>query len=199
MVMTDEARKKHEHGGKSSRGILNAVKVIDAIDPVEGSIFLDVGCGEGHFSFAAAEKVGRKGKVYALDMDEEGLASLRDTVREKGIENIEVISGDATEKIPLDGHIVDICFMANVLHGFVANSVLEPVISEILRIMKPAGSLAVVEFKKGFGVPGPPRSVRLSPEETEKVLIQYGFEKERVLNVGLFNYMILLKRKIDGI
>lgn len=187
--MSSESYKKHEHGGKSSKSILNAKKVIGKIDLKKGFSFLDVGCGEGHFSLAASECVGIEGKIYAMDIDKNAIDSLRKKIEEKGIKNIKVMTGDITKGLPMEDKSIDACFMANVLHGFAANEETNAVMGEVLRILRKDGRLVVVEFKKGFGIPGPPREIRLSPEEVESLLAPFGFKKACVIKVGIFHYM----------
>jgi hypothetical protein len=50
-----------------------------------------------------------------------------------------------------------------------------------------------MEFKKIDGPPGPPKHIRLSPEDVTAMLDPYGFKKERTADVGPYNYLILLK------
>jgi len=49
--------------------------------------------------------------------------------------------------------------------------------------------LAIVEFYKKEGPPGPPKRVRLSPEEVVKILSVYGFKQNRYTEVGPDNYL----------
>jgi ubiquinone/menaquinone biosynthesis C-methylase UbiE len=189
--LTKKLHKKHEHSGKSSKKILNAKKVIGMIGLEKGGSFLDVGCGDGYFSLEASKMVGKEGKVYALDVDDIGISSLRNEVSKKNIQNIEPIIADITGKIPLNDGIIDVCFMANVIHGFVENNEVENVFREVNRVLKPNGKIAVVEFKKNLGIAGPPRSIRLSPEELEKALGTHGFRKDKVVKAGFFNYLAI--------
>ena len=48
------AEKRHEHSGMSSKGFLDAEMVLKYIGIKEGDRFLDLGCGDGHFSIAAS-------------------------------------------------------------------------------------------------------------------------------------------------
>ena len=51
-----------------------------------------------------------------------------------------------------------------------------------------------MEFKKIDGPPGPPIHIRLTPEEVTDRLDPYGFKKERYVDVGTYNYLIMLKK-----
>lgn len=196
-------QKKHIHHGKSTRLILDAHRVLDAIGLRESEVFLDAGCGDGFLSIEASYKVGNKGKVFALDIYEKSINELRKEIKEKGITNIEPVVADIADRTPLPDNSIDICLLANVLHGFVENDELDRAMREIVRVLKEGGRLAIVEFKKPVGLlkiggvwkniklyfVGPPLKVRLSPEETERYLKGYGIAPENVSEVGEYHYI----------
>jgi len=186
--MPDNLPQGHRHAGMSSKAFLNAERVLQETGLKEGDTFLDVGCGEGHFSIAASKIVGAKGRVYALDSYEKSIAALKEQIHNDHIGNIEAIVADVTRKMPLPDAIVDVCLMANVMHGFLANGEVPSVMLEAARVMKTGSTLAVVEFQKIDGPPGPPISIRMTPEELESLISSYGFRKDRVVEVGPIHY-----------
>lgn len=195
--MNNNKFEKHCHFGRSGRSLLDPEKVIREIGLKPGDIFLDAGCGEGYFSIVASEVVGDSGKVYAIDINNEAIVNLKKEIDERNITNIKAITGDITKKIPLGNEIIDICLVANVLHGLVINKEVESTLKEISRVMKPNGDLAVVDFKKIDGPSGPPLSIRMSPEEVEKIVSWHGFKKERVVEVGKYHYAVIFSKKIN--
>jgi ubiquinone/menaquinone biosynthesis C-methylase UbiE len=180
----------HQHQGKSTRDILDPTRVLGAIGLDEGQIFMDAGCGDGFISLVASEIVKEKGKVYALDAYQPSLDGLRCEINELDIGNMELILADMTRAIPLEDNLVDICSMANVMHGFASEGTLEPVLSEIRRVLKPGGTFAVVEFIKADGPPGPSYDVRLTPEDVEKILEEHGFTIGGTAEVGKYHYLV---------
>lgn len=191
--MTNNSEQGHHHAGKSSKAFLNAERVLQETGLKSGDKFLDVGCGDGYFSIAAAKIVGNKGKVYAIDSYEESIVVLKQQIHREGIGNIEAIVADVTQKMPLPKAIIDVCLMANVMHGFLANGEVPSVMTEIARIMKVGSTLAVVEFQKVDGPPGPPISIRITPEELEALISGYGFKKNKVAEVGSFHYAAMFR------
>jgi ubiquinone/menaquinone biosynthesis C-methylase UbiE len=151
---------------------------------------MDAGCGDGFISIAASKIVKDSGRVYALDAYEPGLDGLRKEISQNKMENMEVILADMTIAIPLEDNLVDKCVMANVLHGFASEGTLEPVLSEIKRVLKPGGTFAVVEFIKADGPPGPSYDVRLSQEDVEKILEEHGFSIGGTEEVGKYHYLV---------
>jgi ubiquinone/menaquinone biosynthesis C-methylase UbiE len=183
-------KQRHRHHGKSTSDILDPKSVLLAMGLENGQKFLDAGCGDGFISIEASNLVGNQGQVYALDEYEPSLDHIRSEIQELGIKNVEVIQADMTRSIPLDDNLIDRCVMANVLHGFAAEGTLKPVLAEIMRVLKPGGTFAVVEFNKVEGPPGPPYNVRLSPEDVEKILEDYGFQIGGTEEIGKYHYLV---------
>jgi ubiquinone/menaquinone biosynthesis C-methylase UbiE len=180
----------HKHHGKSTRDILDPKRVLMAIGLENGQKFLDAGCGDGFISIEASKIVGNQGQVYALDEYEPSLEHIRNEIHELGIRNMKVIQADMTRCIPLDDNLIDRCVMANVLHGFAAEGTLKSVLFEIMRVLKPGGTFAVVEFNKLEGPPGPPYNVRLSPEDVEEILEDHRFQIGGTEDVGKYHYLV---------
>lgn len=181
----------HGFGGDLGASV-DPSRVFEETGLKSGDTLLDVGCGGGRFSIPAAEIVGERGMVYAFDVSEERLASLKETIAKRDLANIEAFVADVTEHISVGDKWIDVCLMANVFHELVENGAIESGLSEIRRVLKPDGILAVVDFKKDVEGPhGPPLSVRLSPEEVEQVVGKYGFKKERSTEVGAYHYLAL--------
>lgn len=191
-----DGKKGHVHYGKSTRGVLDPDKVLTAAGLKQGDVFLDAGSGDGFISFAASEAVGDEGKVYAVDAYPESVVAVKKEAQEKSVKNLEAIIADLTVKIPLNDNSVDLCLMANVLHGFVENGEVEEVMKEISRVIKPGGTFTVVEFKKDEKLPGPPLDVRLTPLDVEDILAPYGFVVISTSEVGLLHYIVKFEKTL---
>jgi ubiquinone/menaquinone biosynthesis C-methylase UbiE len=87
--------------------------------------------------------------------------------------------------------------MATVFHDFVLANVADGALMEVVRLLKKDGFLMILEFKKMDGPPGPPLSSRLAPQEVEKKVTRYGFDKKRITETGPSTYLITfqLRRK----
>jgi len=102
-----------------------------------GDIVLDYGCGPGSYTFAAAEVVGKKGKIYAADIHPLAIEKVKKKARKKNIENIKTIQTNCDTKLPEDSIDVIICF--DVLHD-IDNK--DNLLKEFHRVLKPNGYLS---------------------------------------------------------
>ena len=180
----------HVHHSRSSKDILSAMEVLEAVGLEIGDIFLDAGCGDGYISIAASNLVGDQGKIYALDVYPKSIETVKKEIEDKKLDNTDAILADISKNIPLDSDSIDIVLMANVLHGFVADEEVEKVMSNIVEVLKPGGVLAVVEFRKLDGIKGPPFNIRISPEEVSIILKDYGFDITDKLEIGQYHYIV---------
>ena len=60
---------------------------LKAVGVEEGQIVLDFGCGEGHYAIPAAKITGEKGKIYAVDKDEQALDRMVQIIEKNNIKN----------------------------------------------------------------------------------------------------------------
>jgi ubiquinone/menaquinone biosynthesis C-methylase UbiE len=194
-IMSEEAEKRHEHHGRSSKGFLDSEKILKDIGIKEKDRFLDLGSGEGYFSVAASKAVGKDGAVYAFDVDEQSIRRLHREIAEKKLTNIKASVVDISKMLPLADESVNLAFVSNVLHGLVANSEEDSTFKEIARVTAYNGRLAIVEFNKQESPYGPPISIRLSPEDVETLARAYGFSKEGIQEVGPHHYAVILRKR----
>jgi ubiquinone/menaquinone biosynthesis C-methylase UbiE len=192
--MADD-KKIHKHGGKSSSAVLSASEVLKNVNLKSGDIFLDAGSGDGFISLEASGIVGENGKVFAVDVHEPSMAILRQKIEEKDLKNLNPVLADITSSIPVEDNSIDLYLTANVFHGIVGNAELDSTMKEINRVLKDDGVLAVVEFIKEEGMPGPPMDVRLEPQDVLNNIEKYGFEEKEVKQTGPYHYVVLASKK----
>jgi len=176
--------------GKSSFDLVDPEKVFAALRLQPDTVFLDVACGIGNYSLAAAEFIGEEGAILAVDLWEEGIAAFRKKVDELGLTQVRAEVGDVSRRLPAEKGSVDVALMATVLHDLVAAETAEGTLREIARVLKPQGRLVIVEFDKVDSEPGPPAVIRLSPGEVEEIVVAHGFREEHITAVGPFTYLI---------
>ena len=192
--MAKNHHQKPTAAGKSSFDLIDVAAFYRELDLKKGITFLDLACGRGAYSLKASEIVGSGGTVFAVDLWQEGIEQLKASAAEQNTQNIEAFVSDAGRHIPVGDQVVDVCLMATVLHDFVDDQISKEVLQEVVRVLKADGRLAIVEFKKMDGPPGPPVHIRLSPQEVGDMLVPYGFTEERLVDVGPYNYLMLFRK-----
>lgn len=193
--MDEHFHETHPPGaGGSSSVFLDPLEILDMISITSGQTFLDLACGKGEYSIAASKIIGDKGIIYAVDLWEEGISALRDNIARCGIHNIEPIVTDVGQSLPIDDHVVDVCLMATVLHDLKRGSSAEGALKEVARALKESGRLAIIEFYKVEGPPGPPADIRLDPREVEEMLTPHGFTKIETQRISDHHYLIQFKK-----
>ena len=180
--------------GKSSFDLIDNDTFFNELNLQKGVSFLDVACGRGLYCLAAAEIVGEGGRVVGMDLWAEGIELLKSAAAAGNLSNIDAIVSDAAVKFPLEDNSIDVCLMATVLHDFVEDNIEQEALRETARVVQSNGVLAIMEFKKIDGPPGPPLHLRLSPEDVENLLVPFGFKQEHLADVGPYNYLMLYKK-----
>ena len=191
--MNMSEREKPPGAGKSSFDLIDPATLWKELDFSKGITLLDLGCGPGHYALAAAQRIGPEGTVYAVDLWDEGLAHLQQRAGQECLYNIKGLVAEAGD-IPLDDQSVDVGFMATVLHDLVEAGTAAGALQELLRVLKPGGLLAIVEFDKIDGPPGPPKHIRLAPEEVDALVAPYRFKRQKTVKLGPYNYLITFKK-----
>jgi len=190
----------HDHGGVdrqkqgvSSFEMQDSKLVFGELKLNEGDFFLDLGCGAGDYAIQAAQIVGHNGRVFALDRWKEVIDAMSEKANAHGLSNISTLESDIISSLPIEDRVIDVCLIAQVLHGFNLSTDTKNLFDEISRVLKPGGRLAILEFtKKDVGF-GPPMHIRLSQEEIETELAQYGYKKISLADYAC-SYLIQFKK-----
>src|SRR5713101_5887802 len=68
-----------------------------------GTVVADIGAGDGEYTFAAVERVGASGKVFATEIDAKKLAELRGEVAKRKQRSVIVVESKETDtSLPTD-------------------------------------------------------------------------------------------------
>ena len=90
-------------------------KIMDAVGVKPGMVIGELGAGRGYMTFYLAERVGKKGKVYANDISQSALDEITARAKREGFKNIETVMGEI-EDPTLPVKDPDMLIMVYVLH-----------------------------------------------------------------------------------
>jgi ubiquinone/menaquinone biosynthesis C-methylase UbiE len=162
-----------------------------AVDP--GMKVVDLGSGAGFYSLILAEFVGKTGKVFAVDIQQDLLLRLKNEAFKKGIDNIEIIWGDVDEadSTRLNDSSIDRVIIANTLFQ---TDDKDAVVKEAYRILKPKCTVLLIDWTDSFGGLGPHASRIIKPEQAKIIFEKAGFSFLRDIRAGDHHYgMIFIK------
>ena len=108
----------------------------------EGDIVLDLGCGTGLDLLLASEKVGAKGRVIGIDMNEDMLKKAQENIDKSEYKNIELRKG-MIEDLPVDSGSIDWVISNCVIN---LSSDKEKAFAEIARVLTPNGEMLVSDI-----------------------------------------------------
>jgi len=169
---------------------LDPEKILRELELRRNMVACDFGSGAGGWVIPLAKKL-RKGKVYALDVQEEMLSALESQAKLEGVFNIETILCDLEkiEGLKLREKFADLILMTNLLFQ-VENK--EQVFKEASRTLKKGGKVLVVDWKENSSLG--PKEGRVPPQEVKKLAIDADLEIEKEFEAGDYHYGLVFTK-----
>ena len=176
----------HPFDDPARRKWQNPEAILTGIGLKPGMSLVDVGCGAGFFAIPAARIVGPKGKVYGVDGNPSAISALQEQAEKEGLKNLFLTAG-AAEDIVVCEHGADFVFFGISLHDFQDPS---KALSNARRMIKPAGKLIDLDWKKE-GIPfGPPSHIKFDEAKASQLIEAAGFKVESVKDSPPYHYLI---------
>ena len=166
-------------------------KVLDALQIPEGATVADVGAGVGYFTWRLAKRVGPKGKVIAVEVQQKMLDLMAEDLKRRNITNVEMVLGGVRDpRLPEEA--VDLALLVDVYHEF---SEPEAMMSGIRRSLKPDGRVVLVEYRKEDPtIPILPLH-KMSVEEVREEIEPLGFQFQQALEFLPTQHILIFTRK----
>ena len=165
----------------------NPEEILKSVNLGKGHTFIDVGCGGGFFALPAARIVGKNGRVYGVDIDEQAIENIKQAALEEGLANIILKINDAERTVFCEG-CADFVFFGINLHDF-WDPIL--VLDNARKMLKPKGRLVDLDWKKEKMSIGPPFEKRFSQEDATHYIENAGFKVDTVRDSGHHLYLIV--------
>ncbi len=168
-------------------------KNIDQLGLLPGMKVADLGAGVGAYAIPAAQAVGEKGRVYAVEVQRELVAKLKSNVERAGLKNIEYLWGDIEQRggTHTGDDLVDFVILANVLFQTADKAGL---VAEARRILKKGGKVVAIDWKESFGGIGPAVQEVVSEANARELFSQHGFQFVRTISAGDHHYGLIFTK-----
>lgn len=169
---------------------LDVNEILAHLDLKESMTGAEFGCGSAAFTLALAKKL-KKGRIYALDIQEEKLSALKGALAHENINNVvtvlcdlEVLGGSK-----ISDNTVDVVLIPNVL--FQAENK-EAIVKEAVRILKPGGQLLIVDWLKQG--PHSPKEGMVSPDQVKKIGQTLGLSLQKEFAAGDYHFALVFHK-----
>ena len=165
-------------------------ELLDLLGITEGDVVADIGAGAGFFSLRAAQRVGRTGKVLAVDVQPEMIDGLKMMIERFGHDNIVPILGNVDDpKLPADS--VDHVLIVMAYHEF---SHPVEMMRHVRRALKRDGQMLIVEYKAEIPESRVGPLHKMSEVEIMKDMPALGFRRDRVIDIILSQHVFVFKK-----
>lgn len=158
-----------------------------------GSKVADFGCGSGFFSFEFSRRVGSDGTVYAFDVLPSALEAVNSQAKALGIHNIVTkrVNLENERGSGLDNGSVDWAVLKDILFQ---NTKKDVMLREVARVLKPGGSMLIMEWNPDESMVGPEKRLRITKPDLMKLITTAGLSIDQELSVGGFHYAYIAKK-----
>ena len=136
---------------------------------------VDVGAGIGVYAIHYAGKI-PAGTVYACDIDPDAIKAMVMEIGQAGANNVVPVLAEEIH-LPLPNDVADVVFAINVHHHLPDQ---QASMQEFHRLLRPGGTVGVIDWKKQETPKGPPHEIRLTPETIKGQLESAGFVEFQV-------------------
>lgn len=161
-----------------------------------GMHIADFGCGgAGHFIIPAAEKIGRGGIAYAVDIQKTVLAGVESKAKMAGVNNIKTIWSNLEiyKATKIKDEELDIGFLINTLFQ---TKKYKEMILESIRMIKKGGKLLAVDWKHIPVAFGPALEDRVSKITIKEICAQINLPLIEEFDAGHYHWGLIFQKEL---
>jgi ubiquinone/menaquinone biosynthesis C-methylase UbiE len=169
--------------------------LLHELDLRPGMVYADLGIGtSAHFIFSAARIVGDDGKVFAVDILQPVLETVKGRAKSDGYHNVETVWTDlevygAAKTIANDS--VERMSLVNLLYQTKEDA---HVINEANRMLQPGGKVLVIDWNPKSGNFGPPEETRTSLDKVRQMAKVVGWKEVRTFTPSDYHFGVLFEK-----
>ena len=157
----------------------------------EGDVIADIGAGSGYFAWRLAKRVGKNGKILAVDIQPEMLEILNTNMKKQGVaDRVEPILGTITDpKLP--ENTVDLTIIVDVYHEL---SHPYEMTRHMVDALKPGGLIAFVEYRTEDPTVRIKRLHKMTEAQVKKEMTVQNLEFVETLSFLPQQHIVLFKK-----
>lgn len=160
----------------------------------KGETIADIGCGSGFFTDKFSTMVGSKGKIYAIEIKDEHINTLKEYLKEEDINNVQVIKGkEDILELPEKVDKMFMCSLYHVMYGVNSDNDRDKYLKSLVKLLKSNGELIIVDNGPVDDVTLPYHGPYISRELIEYQLKFYGLELTDYYQIIPQRYMLKFK------
>jgi SAM-dependent methyltransferase len=169
-------------------------KLLPSLEIKPGDAVADFGAGSGFYTERLAKLVGPKGRVFAVDIQPEMLALVKNRAKAKDLKNVTLVHNTPTDpRLPAES--VNLILMVDVYHELAHPY---EVTAALVKALKPGGRLVFVEFRgEDDNVP-----ILLVHKMTEKQVVKemepFPLRHVRTLGHLPWQHIIIFEKRAEG-
>ena len=129
---------------KASLSRNKPARIIESLHLHEGQVIADIGSGGGYFTLEFAKRVGKTGRVYAVDIEQDYLDFISRRSKKERLSNILLVHVKGDE-LKLPEADLDLAFARDVFHHLPEP---EKYFRTLRKFLKPTGKVAIIELKR---------------------------------------------------
>lgn len=179
---------------KTNHKMFDINLILHKIALKDGDKVAELGCGSfGYFVFPISKIIGKKGKLYAVDIIPSVLEEIKKRAHSDNISNIQTVWSNLEifRGTEIESNSLDVALLINVLHQSDKKA---EIIREAVRMLKRGGKLLIVDFKSGSLLFGPNIEKRIKIEALRQASPKLGLTIIEEFEAGEQHLGFLLKK-----
>jgi ubiquinone/menaquinone biosynthesis C-methylase UbiE len=174
---------------------LDPKTILGEVGLKEGQHVVDLGCGGGYFVLAAAREIGDNGIAYGVDVLQSALSAVASRARMYGLYNVRTVWSNAEVHggaHTIKDESVDVVLMIQLLSQSKKHA---DIFKEALRMIKPDGSIVVVDWRPDHGYRfGPSAQNCVAPEQVTAAAGRYGWQATEAFSAGPYHFGLIFRQ-----
>ncbi len=166
-------------------------QVLDALSLRPGEVVADLGAGSGYFTFRIAPRVGKTGRVMAVEVQDAMLKTLRTRAAAMKATNVQVVEGSE-----LDPHLpagsVDLVLVVDVYHELAYPF---EVMTKVREALKPEGRVVFVEYRKEDAAVRIKEVHKMSVKQLEKEMNAVGLVRVQTVETLPLQHIVIFEKR----